>query len=112
MEDERVMDNVKALGAWLDQRFGGLVGAGKGVKAVRRVGFMIGIELDFPGTDLVTDCRNHGVLINCTHKTVLRMLPALNIAKEDLEKGIAVLEECLDRALRRSGSVRVLPGKQ
>ena len=111
MEEERVMDNVKTLGAWLDERLASLKSSSIGVKAIRRCGFMIGIELDFPGTDLVADCRNHGLLVNCTHQTVLRLLPALNIGREDLEKGIGILQECLDRALRRTGSVRIMPAK-
>ncbi|MCD8352612.1 MAG: aspartate aminotransferase family protein [Planctomycetaceae bacterium] len=111
MEDEKVMDNVKTLGAWLDERLGGLVGPERGVKAVRRCGFMIGIDLTFPGSDLVADCRNHGLLINCTHGTVLRLLPALNISKADLDKGVAIIEDCLDRAVKRSGSVRLTARK-
>lgn len=111
MEDERVMDNVKTLGEWLDGRLASLVRPAAGVKAVRRVGFMISVDLEFPGADLVADCRNHGLLINCTHNTVLRMLPAMNISREDLEQGVSILEECLDRALRRSGSVRILPNR-
>ncbi|MCD7898129.1 MAG: aspartate aminotransferase family protein [Planctomycetaceae bacterium] len=109
MEEEKVMDNVNTLGPWLDERLGAIVKPVMGVKAVRRAGFMIGIVLEFPGADLVADCRNHGLLINCTHGTVLRMLPALNISKEDLEKGVTILEECLDRAVRRTGSVRLTP---
>lgn len=109
MEAEKVMDNVATLGAWLDKRLADFANAGVGVKAVRRVGFMIGIELGFPGADLVADCRNHGLLINCTHQTVLRMLPAMNIAKEELGQGIDILQDCMDRALRRSGSVRIVP---
>ncbi len=111
MEEEKVMDNVKTLGSWLDERLGALVGPERGVKAVRRCGFMVGIDLTFPGSDLVADCRNHGLLINCTHGTVLRMLPALNISQDDLDKGVAILVDCLDRAVKRSGSVRLTAKK-
>ncbi len=107
MEDEKVMDNVNTLGPWLDERLKTLLKETAGVKVIRRVGFMVGIVLDFEGTDLVADCRNHGLLINCTHKTVLRMLPAMNIKREELDQGVAILEECLDRARRRTGSVRL-----
>lgn len=103
------MDNIKTLGPWLDGGLNQLMGAYTGVKAVRRVGFMIGIELEFPGADLVADCRNHGLLINCTHRSILRMLPAYNIKKEELEKGLTILSDCLERAARRTGSVRILP---
>ncbi len=107
MEDERVMDNVNTLGPWLDDRLKTLLKPTAGVKAIRRTGFMIGIVLEFEGADLVADCRNHGLLINCTHKTILRMLPALNISRDELDEGISILGACLDRALRRTGSVRI-----
>ena len=112
MEEEKVMDNVAALGVWLDERLEQMAVPGSGIKALRRAGFMIGIELEFPGADLVADCRNHGLLVNCTHGNILRMLPALNISREDLSKGVDILFDCLDRAVRRSGSVRIIPGKR
>jgi predicted acetylornithine/succinylornithine family transaminase len=98
MEKENVMDNVKTLGAWLDSRLAGFAAAGYGVKAVRRAGFMIGMELEFPGAPLVAACRDKGLLVNCTHGTTLRLLPALNITKDVLEKGVSILETCLKDA--------------
>ncbi len=111
MERENIMDNVKTLGPWLDDQLAPIISSTIGIKAIRRCGFMVGIELDFPGEDLVADCRNHGLLINCTHKTTLRLLPALNISRADLEEGVNILQECLHRALRRTGSVRLKPGR-
>ncbi len=95
MEKENVMDNVNTLGAWLDERLGGLVADGLGVKAIRRAGFMVGMELAFEGADLVADCRRNGLLVNCTHGTILRMLPAMNITKDVLDRGVSILESCL-----------------
>lgn len=103
MEKEKVMDNIQALGSWLDGELAKLTGPGKGVKAVRRVGFMVGIELTFPGVGVVADCREHGLLVNCTHQTILRMLPAYNIRKEELAKGVAILSEALDRTAKKAG---------
>jgi predicted acetylornithine/succinylornithine family transaminase len=95
MEREKVMDNIKTLGVWLDARIGGLIGPEHGVKAFRRAGFMIGIELERPGARLVTACREKGLLVNCTHQTILRLLPAFNIKKEELERGLDILAGCL-----------------
>lgn len=95
MEKEKVIDNVNTLGAWLDEQLGAMLGK-NGVKTFRRAGFMVGVELDFPGADLVADCREHGLLVNCTHQTVLRLLPAMNIAKADLEKGLGILADRLN----------------
>jgi len=36
-----------------------------------------------------------GLLINCTHDKVLRLMPALNIKKNEIDKGIKILEEVL-----------------
>ena len=95
MEREKVMDNVKTLGAWLDARLGSLVGGEHAVKSVRRAGFMIGVELERPGAGLVAACRERGLLVNCTHQTVLRLLPALNIKREELERGLEILAGCM-----------------
>ena len=65
-------------------------GIGK-VKEVRGSGFMIGIELDCPGKDFVTACRDRGALINCTQETVLRLAPPLTIEDDILDKGLDIL---------------------
>jgi acetylornithine/N-succinyldiaminopimelate aminotransferase len=36
-----------------------------------------------------------GLLINCTHQTVLRLLPAMNLSDAELEEGLGVLEGAL-----------------
>ena len=61
---------------------------------------MIGIELETAGADLVTACREKGLLINCTHDTVLRLLPAFNVSESEIDQGLAILETCL-RAVPR-----------
>jgi len=38
-------------------------------------GMMIGMELSRPGKDVVERCLKDGLLINCTHETVLRCCP-------------------------------------
>ncbi len=105
MEEENVLDNIRTTGPWLDSQLAKIAASSGGIQTVRRCGFMIGIELEFPGADLVADCRNHGLLVNCTHQTVLRLLPAFNITRETLGKGLEILADSLNRALRK-GSIR------
>ena len=47
---------------------------------------MIGIELTVDGTPIVDECLKRQLLINCTHGTVLRLLPALNLTDEQLRR--------------------------
>ncbi|HEV3236236.1 MAG TPA: aminotransferase class III-fold pyridoxal phosphate-dependent enzyme, partial [Gemmataceae bacterium] len=65
------------------------------IQEVRAKGAMIGIELTVDGARLVQACLQRKLLINCTHQTVLRLLPALNITDSELEEGCAILEEAL-----------------
>ena len=56
---------------------------------------MIGIQLAVDGAPIVQACLQRRLLINCTHQTVIRLLPALNLADADLDEGCAILEEVL-----------------
>jgi acetylornithine/succinyldiaminopimelate/putrescine aminotransferase len=56
---------------------------------------MIGIELSVDGAPVVQQCLQRKLLINCTHQTVLRLLPALNVTDQQLTEGCGILEEVL-----------------
>src|SRR5262249_47262349 len=65
------------------------------IHEVRAKGAMIGIELSVDGAPVVQHCLQRRLLINCTHQTVLRLLPALNLTDEQLDEGCGILEEVL-----------------
>ena len=48
-----------------------------------------------PVDPAVAKCMERGLLINATHDTVLRLLPALNIGAEQVEEGCEVLADVL-----------------
>ena len=55
----------------------------------------MGMELAKPGAPIVKRCLDRRLLINCTHDTVIRMLPAMNITIETMNEGLDILEEAL-----------------
>jgi len=61
------------------------------VKEVRGFGLMLGVELTVPGKQLVLDAMKEGLLINCTHDTVLRFLPPYTVMEKDIDKAVKVL---------------------
>jgi acetylornithine/succinyldiaminopimelate/putrescine aminotransferase len=65
------------------------------IQEVRVKGGMIGLELSILGAALVDQCLQRQLLINCTHGTVLRLLPALTLTDNQLEEGCGILEEVL-----------------
>ena len=59
---------------------------------------MIGVELDIPGKQIVLDAMEEGVLINCTHETVLRMLPPYILTEQDVDRAMTVLTRVFKKA--------------
>ncbi len=65
------------------------------IEEVRGRGLMIGMALRVPGAPVVDACRKKGLLINCTHATVLRLMPALNVTEEQIDQALTILEEAI-----------------
>ena len=65
------------------------------VKEIRILGAMIGLELNCDGAPVVAKCLGSGLLINCTHATVIRLLPAVNIPDTLIDEGCAILSDVL-----------------
>jgi acetylornithine/N-succinyldiaminopimelate aminotransferase len=65
------------------------------VREVRVAGAMIGVELAIEGAPAVKACLERKLLINCTHGTVIRLLPALTLTDEQAHEGCDVIIEVL-----------------
>lgn len=61
------------------------------IKEVRGFGLMIGVELDRPGKQIVLDAMEQGLLINCTHESVLRFLPPYIITESKIDRAVKIL---------------------
>ena len=68
------------------------------IKEVRGRGLMVGVELTVPGQKLVEKCLENGLVINCTHDTVLRFVPPLIVEEEEIDRCIQLLDEVLKEA--------------
>jgi len=64
----------------------------KGIKSVSGMGLMIGLETEKEAKTVVAECMKRGVM-PITAKAKVRLLPALNIPMELLEKAVAVIKE-------------------
>ncbi len=82
---EELLPNIRATGAYLRDRlttFG---------FPVRGDGMMLGVQLAKHGGKIVEEARENGLLINCTHETVLRVLPPYIAAKAHVDEAIEIL---------------------
>lgn len=92
-------DGLLSRGMAIEARFRERIDALKArcpiIREVRAKGAMIGIELTVPGMDVVKRCLERKLLVNCTHTTVIRLLPALNLPDGLLDEGCAILEDAI-----------------
>lgn len=88
------LDEVKEKGAYLRERLEKM----KGIAQVRGMGMMLGVVPE-KGTSaaLAAACVENGLLI-LTAKSLLRLLPPLTITREEMDKGLAILEKVLAAA--------------
>ena len=61
------------------------------VSELRICGLMIGLELSVDATDVVQQCMDQGLLVNCTQGNIVRLLPALTLTEEELVEGCDIL---------------------
>ena len=89
--DDELLAQVRAKSEYI---FSTLQSA-KGVKSVSGMGLMIGIETEKDASEVIKACMEKGVLV-IKAKNKVRLLPALNIPFEQLEKAIKILKEAIE----------------
>jgi len=95
LDKENILENVRLMGKHLRE---GLKAVGQSTGLVREVrgrGLMVGAELTVPGEPVVRACLENGLLVNCTHETVIRFLPALTVTQAELDEGVRILAAAL-----------------
>jgi len=95
IQKEKLLNNAQKMGAYLFEQLNNLKGKCALIKEVRGIGLMAGVELNIEGKPIVQRCLDEGLLINCTHDKVLRLMPALNVNKKEINKAMSILEGAL-----------------
>lgn len=90
-----VLENVKRVGGYFLKRLEDLKSKYDIVKDVRGKGLILGVELSVEGANIVMECMDKGVLINCTGGNVLRFVPPLVVTEKDVDAVLNVLEEVI-----------------
>jgi acetylornithine/succinyldiaminopimelate/putrescine aminotransferase len=95
IESQNLLEAARRLGDIFQQRLGELQQQCDLVREVRVRGAMIGMELSIDGTATVKACLERKLLINCTHGTVIRLLPALTLSDDQAHQGCDILAEVI-----------------
>ena len=95
IKNEKLIAHAKSLGSWWLQDLASI----EGIKSIRGKGLMIALEFDFPVRELrkILLTEEHIITGSSSDPNVLRLLPALNIQKEELIHFDTVLQNVLNR---------------
>lgn len=93
VQKEKLLANANKMGEYLRGKLKNLQEKYVFIKDVRGLGLMCGLELDRDGLPIVEACIKHGLLLNCTHGSVLRIMPALGVSKKEIDKAMWILNK-------------------
>jgi predicted acetylornithine/succinylornithine family transaminase len=88
---EELLPQITSVGSYFRMKLTDLQRKYSFIEEIRGVGLMIGVELAFPGKQVVLDCLAEGMLINCTHEVTLRALPPYILTEQDVDRAITIL---------------------
>lgn len=97
VEDEKLLENVTRVGAYLQDRLKALAARHASVVEIRGRGLILGLQLAIPARPIVEEGLAEGVLFNSTQDSVLRFLPPFLLQEKHVDKGIRVLRRLLRR---------------
>src|SRR5713101_7793482 len=97
VEEEKLLENVNKVGAYLQQELKALIEKRAAAQEVRGRGFIQGIQLEIPARPIVDAGLAEGVLFNSTQDTVVRFLPPFLMEEKHIDKGIRVLKKLLGK---------------
>jgi acetylornithine aminotransferase/acetylornithine/N-succinyldiaminopimelate aminotransferase len=104
VEKKHLLDNVRARGAELKSGLKKLAGKFNFIREVRGEGLILGVDLDVEGAPYVAEALKAGLLINCTHEHILRLLPPFILTSQQVKEGLSKLESVLARTERPAKS--------
>jgi acetylornithine/N-succinyldiaminopimelate aminotransferase len=104
VEEEKLLENVARVGAYLQQELRGLLETRAAAKETRGRGFIQALALDVPARPVVEQALAEGVLFNSTQDTVLRFLPPFLLEEKHVDKGMRVLKKLLGKRQPRAAA--------
>ena len=89
--NNNLLSNVKETGKYLSDKLKTI----KNVKKVKGMGLILGLEVDFPLTDIIKKAQGKGLLILSAGSNTIRLLPPLIITKKEADIAYNILNEIL-----------------
>jgi acetylornithine/N-succinyldiaminopimelate aminotransferase len=95
LSDPALLAHVRETGAWFGHELNEIAHRTSRIRQVRGAGFMWGIDVMGTAAHVVSEAMAHGLLVLTAGEYTVRMLPPLVATKEELARGLHILEEVL-----------------
>ena len=89
--DDELLENVRNRGRELATALEEC----RRVRSVRGRGLLVGLELDGSAGDVVTACREEGLLVLTAGENVVRLAPPLTVAEDEIARALVILGRIL-----------------
>lgn len=93
--DNKVIDAVKSKGDYIKKKLLEFKSKYTVIDEIRGVGLLIGISINTDAKKFINLCFNKGLLVITAGTNVVRLLPPLNVEKEDIDEALKIIEDVL-----------------
>jgi predicted acetylornithine/succinylornithine family transaminase len=96
--DEDIPTQAAQMGAYVTGKLNALKEKHTFITEVRGPGLLIGIEMTKEiAPDVVTEAESNGLLLNAIRPTILRLMPPLNVSREEVDEALGILDAALEK---------------
>ena len=95
LSDPALLESVRENGAWLGEQLDAIAHRSGKVRAIRGTGFIWGLDVLEPAGDIVKRGWDEGILTLTAGEHTLRILPPLIMDRDDLVRGLAIIEKII-----------------
>jgi acetylornithine/succinyldiaminopimelate/putrescine aminotransferase len=95
LSDPALLKAVRENGAWLGEQLDAIARRSGKVRAIRGTGFIWGLDVVESANEIVKRGWDEGLLVLTAGEHTLRILPPLIMDRDDLARGISILEKII-----------------
>ncbi len=95
VSEPEFLAGVRDRGLWLGHELHAMAARTTKVRAVRGTGYMWGVDVTMPASDVVTAALEEGLLVCSAGEHTVRLLPPLIATRDELSQGLAILDRIL-----------------
>ncbi len=97
--DNKLIQHVKKTCIYLYKKLDKLKSKIEIIKDLRGIGLMLGLELSVNATDIISKCRENGLLLVSAGQNVIRFVPPLIVTEEEIDKAVNILELSIEELM-------------